>query len=201
MGKAFVIQGARVFDGTGQPGYLADVAVRDDRIVAVGANLPVDADVQRIDAQGLSLAPGFIDAHTHDDRAVMATPDMTMKVSQGVTTVIGGNCGVSLAPLAGKKPPPPLNLLGDQSEFRFATMAEYFDAVNDTAPALNIAMLTGHSTLRVAEMSDLNRPATAQEIDRMGLLLDEAMAAGAIGFSTGLAYPTCLLYTSDAADE
>ena len=62
MGKAFVIQGARVFDGTGQPGYLADVAVRDDRIVAVGANLPVDADVQRIDAQGLSLAPGFIDA-------------------------------------------------------------------------------------------------------------------------------------------
>ena len=106
MGKAFVIQGARVFDGTGQPGYLADVAVRDDRIVAVGANLPVDADVQRIDAQGLSLAPGFIDAHTHDDRAVMATPDMTMKVSQGVTTVIGGNCGVSLAPLAGKQPPP-----------------------------------------------------------------------------------------------
>ena len=190
MGKAFVIQGARVFDGTGQPGYLADVAVRGDRIVAVGANVPVEGDVERINAQGLTLAPGFIDAHTHDDRAVMATPDMAMKVSQGVTTVIGGNCGVSLAPLAGKQPPPPLNLLGDQSEFRFATMAEYFDAVNDTAPALNIAMLTGHSTLRVAEMSDLNRPATAQEIDRMGLLLDEAMAAGAIGFSTGLAYPT-----------
>jgi N-acyl-D-amino-acid deacylase len=135
------------------------------------------------------VAPGFIDAHTHDDRAVLSTPDMTPKISQGVTTVIAGNCGVSLAPLADHDPPPPLNLLGNREWYRFASYEDYAEAVEAHPPALNIATLVGHSTLRVGVMDDLARAATAAEIDRMGKLLEQSLSTGCIGMSTGLAYP------------
>ena len=175
-----LITNAVVYDGTGAAPRKGDVAVRADRIVAVG-RLDGWYAAETLDANGLALAPGFIDAHTHDDRAVLSTPEMSAKVSQGVTTVIGGNCGISIAPGIGREPPPPLNLLGNREWFRFDRVADYFEAVEASPPALNIALLVGHSTLRAATMDKLDRPATPAEIERMGELLDEAMKANRDG--------------------
>ena len=175
-----LITNAVVYDGTGAAPRKGDVAVRADRIVAVG-RLDGWYAAETLDANGLALAPGFLDAHTHDDRAVLSTPEMSAKVSQGVTTVIGGNCGISIAPGIGREPPPPLNLLGNREWFRFDRVADYFEAVEASPPALNIALLVGHSTLRAATMDKLDRPATPAEIERMGELLDEAMKANRDG--------------------
>ena len=169
-----------------------EVAVSGDRIAAIAA--PEDAKdwwgKLEIDATDRVLAPGFIDVHTHDDNAVLATPSMPAKISQGVTTVIGGNCGISLAPIIDIDPPAPLNLLGDSSKFRFETMAAYFSAVEAAKPSINVAALVGHSTLRAGVMDDLKRSATETEINAMGQKLAASLAAGAIGFSTGLYYKT-----------
>ena len=187
-----LIKGGTVIDGGGGARRRADVAVTDDRITAMGDLDRIAAGVE-IDAAGLIVAPGFIDAHTHDDRAVLSGPDMTNKISQGVTTVVVGNCGVSLSPLSlAGDPPPPMNLLGGRADYRFATARDYVAAVDADPPALNVAMLTGHSTLRAGVMDNLERAASEDEIARMGGRLDEALDAGAIGFSTGLAYPTAI---------
>ncbi len=177
-----------VIDGTGAERRHADIAVIGERIAAVGSLDGWEAKT-KIDARDRVVAPGFIDAHTHDDRAVLSAPDMTPKISQGVTTVIGGNCGVSLAPLADRDPVPPLNLLGNREWYRFPSFERYAVTVDANPPAVNIAMLVGHSTLRVWMVDDLGRGATRSEIARMGALLEGSLEAGAIGLSTGLAYP------------
>ncbi len=183
-----ILRGGQVIDGTGTPPRRADVGISGDRIVALG-EIATDADVREIDVGGLAVAPGFIDVHTHDDRALLATPDMAMKASQGVTTVITGNCGVSLAPLAlDGPPPPPLDLIGGQADYRYPRFGDYLDALDAAPAALNAAALVGHSTLRVGAMDDLERAAKPAEIETMRARLAEALEAGAIGFSTGLAY-------------
>src|SRR5262249_2408405 len=160
-------------------------------IVQLGSVEPASADVE-IDAAGKIVAPGFIDAHTHDDRLLLSAPDMAPKVSQGVTTVVAGNCGVSLAPApAGMRKPvtPPLNLLDESGEwFRFPTFAAYVDELGRRPAATNCALLVGHTTLRLVSMDDIERPASAAETARMRELAREALASGAIGVSTGLYY-------------
>ena len=184
-----VLTGGRVIDGTGAPARAADVALQGDRIAAIGVPGSLSAR-ERVDATGKVVAPGFIDVHTHDDNALLRIPDMTMKVSQGVTTVVVGNCGVSLAPLSPRRnPPPPLDLLGDGGEYRFATFGDYLKALDDEPAATNAACLVGHTTLRVGAMDRLDRAATRDEIKAMSARLDEALGAGAIGMSTGLYYP------------
>jgi N-acyl-D-amino-acid deacylase len=127
--------------------------------------------------------------HTHDDRALFATPEMAAKASQGVTTVVTGNCGISLAPLSiDHAPPPPLDLIGDAADYRYGRFADYLMALDRSPAAINAACLVGHSTLRVGTMTALDRPAEAAEIGRMRELLQEALDAGAIGMSSGLAY-------------
>ncbi|MBM3516620.1 MAG: D-aminoacylase [Alphaproteobacteria bacterium] len=183
-----VIRGGTVIDGSGAPRFRADVAVNGDRIVALG-DLGRTAGTREIDATARIVAPGFIDVHTHDDRALLSRPDMAMKASQGVTTVIVGNCGVSLAPLAAARPiPPPMDLLGDAHWYRFPTVAAYVRALEEAPPAVNAGFLVGHSTLRVGAMDDVGRAARQPEIAVMQERLREGMAAGAIGFSTGLFY-------------
>lgn len=183
-----VLRGGRVLDGTGAPAISADVAINGDRIVAIGP-LPPGSAAQDVDVAGLVVAPGFIDVHTHDDRALFATPTMTAKVSQGVTTVIVGNCGISLAPLvADRRLPPPLDLIGTKGDYRFPGFADYLDALDATPAATNAACLVGHSTLRVGAMDDFDRPANEGEIETMRERLGEALAAGAIGLSSGLWY-------------
>jgi N-acyl-D-amino-acid deacylase len=183
-----VIRGGRVIDGSGRPAAAADVGLRGDRIAAIGA-IARGAGEREIDAAGKVVAPGFIDVHTHDDRALLATPDMSAKASQGVTTVVTGNCGVSLAPLVCKRaPPPPLDLIGDQTSYRYPRLADYTRALDAAPAALNAACLVGHTTLRVGAMADLERPATDEEIDAMRTRLAEALDDGAIGLSSGTFY-------------
>lgn len=184
-----IVRGGTVIDGRQTPRFAADVGVRNGRIAAVG-DLGLARAADEIDAHGLIVAPGFIDSHTHDDQAVIDAPEMTPKISQGVTTVIIGNCGISAAPLAPGAPTPmPLSLLGVPPDRRFGTFADYFAALRAAPPAVNVAALVGHITLRVMAMESLDRAATPAEIAVMRDLADEALAAGAIGVSTGTYYP------------
>jgi N-acyl-D-amino-acid deacylase len=182
-----LIQRALLFDGSGTEPIIGDLAVTGDRIMVIG-DLRSWSAHETIDAQGLALAPGFIDVHTHDDRALLIG-DMANKTSQGVTSVVIGNCGISLAPLTLRAaPPPPLDLIGAQADYRYPTFADYMAALDRQPPALNAACLVGHSTLRVGTMERLDRPATADEVAQMRAKLQEALDAGAIGLSTGLDY-------------
>ncbi len=182
-----LIQRALLFDGAGTPPIVGDLAVTDDKIAVIGDLRNWHAQ-ENIDAQGLALAPGFIDVHTHDDRALLIG-DMANKTSQGVTSVVVGNCGVSLAPLTLRAaPPPPLDLIGAQADYKYPTFADYMAALERQPPAVNAACLVGHSTLRVGVMERLDRSATPDEISGMRARLQEALDAGAIGLSTGLDY-------------
>ena len=185
-----VIRNATVIDGTRAPRFRGDIGIRNGKIERVGA---VEGSTGRvIDASGKIAAPGFIDAHTHDDRLMLSAPDMAPKVSQGVTTVVAGNCGISLAPAPkGMRAPVavPLDLLdGEGSWFKFRSFGEYVAALKAKPAATNCALLVGHSMLRVQTMDDVARPASNAEIDAMRDLVQEAMEAGAIGVSTGLYY-------------
>lgn len=186
-----LIRNAFIVDGTGAARFRSDVGIQGERIARVGDLQTAQATLE-IDGTGLVLAPGFIDAHTHDDRLMLSGGDMAPKVSQGITTVVGGNCGVSLAPMPRPIPnpvTPPLNLLDDTGDwFRFTSFASYLDALRAQPAATNCAMLVGHTTLRVATMDDLTQPASASETEAMRQLVEEAMTAGAIGVSTGLFY-------------
>ena len=120
-----ILSGGQVIDGAGAPARRADIGIREDRIAAIGDLSAAHAGVRR-DVSGLAVAPGFIDAHTHDDLALLHTPEMAFKVSQGVTTVIVGNCGISPAPLDLRGAlPRPLDLLGDAAWFRFPAFSAY----------------------------------------------------------------------------
>lgn len=186
-----LIRNATVIDGTRAPRFAADVAVLDGRIASIGPLGHERASVE-IDAGGRIAAPGFIDAHTHDDRLLLSAPAMAPKVSQGVTTVVAGNCGISLAPAPGgivRPVTPPLDLLDeDGSWFTFPSFRDYVAALRDQPAATNCALLVGHTMLRVQTMDNVERPATPAEVGHMRALAGEALAAGAIGVSTGLYY-------------
>jgi N-acyl-D-amino-acid deacylase len=186
-----IVRDATIIDGTGAPRRRGDVGVAGDRIVVVG-DLGAARAQREVAAGGRALAPGFIDAHTHDDRAVLCGPAcMLCKMSQGVTTVVVGNCGISLSPSRMEtRPPPPLDLLGDESWWVFDSFAAYAERLaRDPAP-VNTYALIGHMSLRVEAMGgDVARAATDAEAARMRARLADALAEGASGFSTGLWYP------------
>jgi len=184
-----LIRGGTIIDGTGAARFTADIGVAGDRISAIGP-LPAARAKRVVQAAGEVVAPGFIDAHTHDDRALLSHPAMAFKVTQGVTTLIAGNCGVSLAPFVCPGPPPAsLGLLGAEPGWlRFGRFTEYVTALEHLRPAVNCGLLVGHTTLRYGALDRLDRPATKAETDAMADKVDEAMEAGAIGFSTGLDY-------------
>lgn len=183
-----IIANVTVVDGSGSDPIRASVAIQGDRILEIG-NLDGYSAEQVVDAKNFVVAPGFIDVHTHDDIAVLHAPEMLPKISQGVTTVIVGNCGVSAAPvrLPGD-PPEPMNLLGGAADFCFPTFSAYAAAVDEARPSINVAALVGHTSLRATHMHRLDREATDAEIAAMRAHLAESLAQGAIGLSTGLAY-------------
>ena len=184
-----LIANCLLYSGDATPPQRGGLAITGDRIVAVGACETVQAE-QTLDARGMALAPGFIDAHTHDDRVLISHGEMTPKISQGVTTVIAGNCGVSLAPLRPQtRPPQPLDLLGGLEYWQHESFDAYFSALDKTPATINSACLVGHMTLRHRVMDRTDRAATPAEITEMSRLLDESLQAGAIGLSTGLFYP------------
>lgn len=183
-----LIRNVEVADGSGRSPEIADVAVDQDRIVAIGKLQDYTAE-NIFDGDGKVLAPGFIDVHTHDDTSVIRTPQMLPKLSQGVTTVVVGNCGISAAPVTLRgDPPDPMNLLGDAKRFRYPTFQAYVDAVAAAQPAVNVTALVGHTALRNNHMDRLDRTATSAEIQSMRAQLQEALDHGAAGLSTGLAY-------------
>ncbi|MDB5399399.1 MAG: amidohydrolase family protein [Rhodopila sp.] len=194
-----IIRNATVFDGLGGPRFTADVGVNGDRIVAVGDLGASEAD-REVYADGMALAPGFIDAHTHDDRAVLCGPAcMLCKMSQGVTTVVVGNCGISLSPVRMKsRPVPPLDLLGDETWFAFDSFAEYAERLRRDPSPVNTYALIGHMSLRIEAMNgDTQRGATDREAAHMQARLRQALAEGASGFSTGLYYPPNMMAPTD----
>ena len=185
-----VIRGATVFDGTGADGVVADVAVRDGRIAAVGDDAAGATGGVEVQGAGLALVPGFIDVHSHDDFAVFLTPEMDFKVGQGVTTDVVGNCGLGAAPF---------HRAASYLGFFNATdrrgdlpkwdgYASYLDAIDADPPSVNVAVLAGHGTIRLGAMGIERRPATEVEFRAMREMVGEAIDGGVVGLSTGLIY-------------
>lgn len=187
------VRSATVIDGSGADGVVADVAIEAGRIVAVGPDASAPAR-RTIDADGLVLAPGFIDMHAHSDLQILANPDHTGKVSQGVTTEVLGQDGLSFAPIdeptlrAVRRQIAGWNGEPDDFDFSWDSVAGYLDRL-DTGIACNAAYLVPQGTLRMMVVGTENRPATPQELDRMRALLADGLRQGALGMSSGLTYP------------
>ena len=198
------IKNGEVIDGTGAPKFKSDIVIDNGKIIGVFP--PENGDVRdpsenhflsnfkakyTLDAENKIISPGFIDVHTHDDDNVFLDPTMSSKISQGVTTCIAGNCGISLAPFSYKGDvPAPIALLGKSDVFRFPRVKDYKTEFEDKPSTVNVALLTGHSMLRVEAMNgEFERPASKHEINKMVDCLKTALEDGSIGLSTGLAYP------------
>ena len=198
------IKNGEVIDGTGAPKFKSDIVIDNGKIIGVFP--PENGDVRdpsenhflsnfkakyTLDAENKIISPGFIDVHTHDDDNVFLDPTMSSKISQGVTTCIAGNCGISLAPFSYKGDvPAPIALLGKSDVFRFPRVKDYRTEFEDKPSTVNVALLTGHSMLRVEAMNgEFERPASKHEINKMVDCLKTALEDGSIGLSTGLAYP------------
>ncbi|MER5869407.1 D-aminoacylase [Streptomyces sp. NPDC002044] len=191
-----VIRGARVVDGTGGPSYTADVGVHGGRIAAIG-RIP-GGGRRTLDAHGLALAPGFVDMHAHSDLALLRDPDHSAKAAQGVTLEVLGQDGLSYAPadertLAGVRTAiAGWNGSGDDVDFDWRTVGGYLDRLDRAhggrGIAVNAAYLVPQGTVRAYAVGWDDRPATAAELDRMRELVDEGLAQGAAGLSSGLTY-------------
>jgi N-acyl-D-amino-acid deacylase len=180
------IRDALLVDGSGEPPRVADVHIEGGRIALIG---PGPSGKREIAAAGRALAPGFVDVHAHDDAALLSTPDMHFKLQQGVTSVVIGNCGFSLAPLTpgGDEPPGNASLFPGFSR-RFTELEDYARAFEAARPALNAISLVGHNAIRSRVMGNDERAPTPSEIAEMRDHVERALTQGAAGFSTGLIY-------------
>lgn len=170
----YVIENARIVDGTGAAARVGSVRVVDGTIVAIGEVAKQRGD-SSVDAHGLVLAPGFIDTHSHATGGLASRPDALAAVSQGITTIVGGQDGGSPRPLA-----------------------SFFDSLATRGAAVNVAMYTGHGSIRSAVLGeDFKRVATDAEVEQMRLLLKADLAAGALGLSSGLEYDPGIYSQSD----
>ncbi|BBF86824.1 D-aminoacylase [Aquitalea magnusonii] len=196
-----LIRQVKLVDGSGAAATVADVGIRQQRIAFIGDAGQAKAD-HVIDGQGLTLAPGFIDVHTHDDTMVIRQPQMLPKLSQGVTTVIVGNCGISASPVSLQgEPPDPMNLLGPRDAFCYPRFADYRAAVERAEPAVNVAALVGHTALRSNHLDRLDRTASTAEINAMRAQLADSLQHGALGLSTGLAYASAFSADSNEVEQ
>ncbi|MCR6623797.1 MAG: D-aminoacylase [archaeon YNP-LCB-024-027] len=188
MEADILIVGGRVIDGTGGPWYRADIAIKDGKITAIGKIRGVDAK-RVIDANGLMVAPGFIDMHSHSDYTLMVDGRALSKIMQGVTTEVIGNCGSSAAPLMGI-----LRDRGDEESKRYGLkiewtkMREYMSKLEESGVSLNVAPLVGYANIRIAVLGYDAREPSKREIEEMKTILEEALNDGAFGMSTGLRY-------------
>ena len=194
-----LIRNGRVVDGTGSPWYWADVAVKDNQIVAVG-RLDGDAAKTTLDAEGRFVSPGFIDMHTHSDLHPLANPAYEPKIYQGVTTDVVGHDGLGLAPVTAET----RDILSEQLvawnglpdiERDWGTISTYLDRFEEGS-SINVVTLASQGTIRMAVIGMENREPTAAEMTRMKEIIDQCMREGAIGLSTGLTYAPCM-YASD----
>jgi N-acyl-D-amino-acid deacylase len=184
-----LIKNAEIIDGTGKSGFKADVGIVDQRIVEIAVSISQEAN-QTIVAEGLHLAPGFIDPHMHSDLTVFGNRRAESSIHQGVTTEIIGNCGLSAAPMSGASVGDLQALsMGIEIDITWKSMAEYLEHLQKTGMAVNIVPLIGHSNVRGSVMGYDNVNLTTEQQVKMENLVDEAMEQGARGISTGLFYP------------
>ena len=195
-----LIRGGRVVDGTGSPWYWADVAVEDERIVAVG-QLAGAAAKTTINADGRFVCPGFIDMHTHSDLQPLVNPLHECKLYQGVTTDVIGHDGLGLAPVT----PETAAVLRDQLsawnglpdiDRDWTTLTTYLDRF-DQGSVVNVATFASQGTVRLAVVGMENRKPSDAEMTRMKAIIDQCMREGAIGLSTGLTYAPCMFASDD----
>ena len=188
-----LIRNARIIDGTGAPWFEADLRISGGRIAAIGPSLP-SHDAEPVEARGCYLAPGFIDAHCHDDLICLREPDRPEKAQQGVTTLVVGNCCFSLYPAttgsAEMLRQHFSGLLGEtRPEEVFDSFDGYRQALDKTGMALNLVSLVGHAAIRLAVLGYQRRAASDDEIKTMQALLAAQLSQGAAGLSLGLVYP------------
>ena len=187
-----LIKNGIVYDGTGGEPFEADVGIAGDRIAFIDKNskFKIQNSKKFIDAKGLAVSPGFIDTHAHSEFTVLADPRAEGKISQGITTEINGNCGLSAAPLYGEAfehREKDLKELGIKE--RWSTFEEYFRILEKKGTALNFLTLAGHGNIRASVIGYKDKKPTASELKKMRDLLQKTIDAGAIGLSTGLIYP------------
>ncbi|MEW5982295.1 MAG: D-aminoacylase [Acidobacteriota bacterium] len=183
-----VILGGVVLDGTGTPPFPGDIGIVGDRIVALG-RIPREQGARVIDASSQHVAPGFIDIHTHSDGDILEYPTADSRVRQGVTTEVTGNCGGSAAPLSRERPAESLQSPAQEGrEPRWTGVASYCDYLDRFGISVNHAQLIGQGTLRRNAVGLVDRPLAADELDHVLRAVDEGMAEGAFGLSTGLEY-------------
>jgi N-acyl-D-amino-acid deacylase len=191
-GRADVlIRGGLVVDGTGEAPRTADVAISRGKVEAIG-DLTGWGGTQIVEAQGLAVAPGFIDMHTHSDLTLLVNPKAESAIRQGVTTQVIGMCGFSPAPSPGEKRAivrPMFGFLGESAvDWRWGDLSDYFEALRDRGPSTNVVALVGHGTLRAIGVGLEDRPAKGYELSFMKDHLRESMELGAFGLSSGLVY-------------
>lgn len=189
-----LLKNAKIFDGLGSPFFYGDLAVKDEKIAAVG-KIPEESAARIIDVSGKALSPGFVDAHTHSDRTALFVNAPDAKILQGVTTEIAGNCGQSVAPLSEK-------YLDHQKRYlapylpksvpivwNWNSTGQMLDRLDAQGHTTDLACLVGHGTVRTAVMGAEARPCTKTELERMKIHVAEAMESGCAGISTGLIFP------------
>ena len=185
-----ILRSGTVVDGTGRPGYAADIAVKDGIITAIGDLSNLTA-LRELSASGLTVSPGFIDSHSHSDTSFLVDSSYAAKLYQGITTEVCGQCGYS--PFPGRKQETELRVPGAtaaEGSWRCASFGEFTDRFerSDHTMAVNQAILVGHGALRAAVVGYEDRPVTQDELEQMKELLDESLTQGAWGLSLGLEY-------------
>ncbi|MEM3404078.1 MAG: D-aminoacylase [Nitrososphaeria archaeon] len=189
-----IVRGGKVVDGTGNPWFKADIGIKDGKIVELGRLEKEKADTV-IDARGNVVSPGFVDMHSHSDLTLFINPKLESTIHQGITTLVVGNCGISLAPINKKHEHlleryiAPFLPPGASIRFQWSTFEDYLRHENKQDLSSNVAHLVGHGTVRVAVMGFQDRAPSDVELEHMKYLVAEAMEAGAFGMSTGLIYP------------
>lgn len=192
-----LVQSGMIFDGTGSPAYKADLLIEDQKIARIAKNIPVQNDMQCINADGLFVAPGFIDTHSHSDLDVLLHPRVLPKIMQGITTELLGQDGVSMAPLPKeyisdwRKNLAGLDGDSDEIDWGYETTENYLKMIEQARPGLNEAYLVPHGNIRMEAMGLGNRLPTDEEIEKMMAITRREMEAGAMGLSTGLIYIPC----------
>ena len=199
-----IIERGTIVDGTGEPGFRADVGIAEGRIATIGDLADASAHT-RIGATGHVVCPGFIDMHTHSDVPLLVNPLAESKIRQGVTTEVVGNCGMSPAPVSG----PHADALRQASAAKgardlrwdWATFGEYLDRLAEARPAVSVVPLVGHNPIRTIAMGFDRRPPTPTEMTTMQGIFREALEAGAFGISTGLVFPPSAYADTDELVE